>query len=152
MEILQRYRPRVAVCDLDGTLTIHQDRSPFQYHKIPTDILNPQVAAVLRALETSGDIEGILFVSGREATPECRMLTCAWLTDNSFPPCCNNQLFMRAAKDFRPDDIVKREIYDTCIKDQYEVFCVIDDRPKVIRMWLSLGLYVFAAGGGQREF
>jgi len=50
---------------------------------------------------------------------------------------------MREAGDNRPDDIVKKDIYDKYIKDKYHVVCVFDDRKRVLQMWKNEGLYVF---------
>ena len=45
---------------------------------------------------------------------------------------------MRENGDYRSDDIVKQEILDLCFdKDNIEL--VIDDRPRVVRMWESNG-------------
>ena len=58
-------------------------------------------------------------------------------------------LLMRAAGDNRKDTIVKRELYMNHIQGRYRVFCVLDDRPSVVRMWRAeLGLTVFAVAPG----
>jgi len=57
---------------------------------------------------------------------------------------------MRRSGDSRDDTIVKEQIYNTYLKDM-NVTLVIDDRPKVIRMWESLGLEVLDVGN-QVEF
>jgi len=49
-------------------------------------------------------------------------------------------LFMRGFNDFRPDHIVKEEIYRRCIEPWYDVKLVFDDRDSVVNMWRSLGL------------
>jgi len=59
---------------------------------------------------------------------------------------------MRKHGDYRPDDIVKKEMYDAFIKDQYNVLGVFDDRLKVVRMWEGLGLWVFNCNQGNVEF
>mgnify|MGYP003433581663 FL=1 len=59
---------------------------------------------------------------------------------------------MRQFKDMRSDDIVKEEMYNTHIKDKYEVIGVFDDRLKVCRMWYKLGLFVFNCNQGLIEF
>ncbi len=49
---------------------------------------------------------------------------------------------MRKTGDKRDDTIVKKELFDS-FKNDYYVEYVIDDRPKVVRMWRSLGLFTF---------
>jgi hypothetical protein len=50
------------------------------------------------------------------------------------------KLFMRKTGDIRSDDIVKREIYETHIKPEWNVVCVLDDRQRVVDMWREIGL------------
>jgi hypothetical protein len=59
---------------------------------------------------------------------------------------------MRAADDQRSDDITKSELYDMHIRDQFTVLGVIDNRPKVCRMWRQLGLPGFQVGNPDYEF
>jgi hypothetical protein len=47
---------------------------------------------------------------------------------------------MRKSGDYRKDYEVKKEIYETYIKDKFNVLCVLDDRQSVVDMWRSLGL------------
>jgi hypothetical protein len=49
------------------------------------------------------------------------------------------ELFMRNANDYRPDEIVKKEIYEREIKGKYDIICVFDDRNKVVDMWREEG-------------
>ena len=50
---------------------------------------------------------------------------------------------MRATGDFRPDSVVKEEIYNNHIKDNYYVAGVFDDRDSVVKLWRDLGLTCF---------
>lgn len=50
------------------------------------------------------------------------------------------QLFMRAEEDYRPSEEVKKDLYNSCIKDRYNVLFAIDDCPKNIEMFKSLGI------------
>jgi len=59
---------------------------------------------------------------------------------------------MRSANDQRPDDLLKSELYYFNIRDRYHVIGVIDDRPKVCRIWRNLGLSVFQAGNPDCKF
>lgn len=136
--------------DLDGTLAIHNQRGPFDYKKIPTDILNERLAKIVNALSIHGKI---IFLSGREATEVSEKNTLEWLrknfpnlkvekaeTVNDLKARSHASLLMRKEKDGRSDDIVKKEIYDNFIKDNFDVIGIFDDRDKVVRMWRKEGL------------
>ena len=47
---------------------------------------------------------------------------------------------MRPAGDRRRDSIVKAELFDRKVRDEYRVLVVLDDRKQVVDMWRSLGL------------
>jgi len=51
-----------------------------------------------------------------------------------------DELFMRPEGDMRPDNIVKAELFDTYVRDNYDVQFVIDDRDQVVDMWRRMGL------------
>lgn len=120
--------PTVVICDLDGTLALHDGRSPYDTAKCGTDIVNKPVWFILENFTT-------IFVSGR--SDEFRELTEEWLdaTGHSKPV-----LFMRKAGDVRNDAIVKQEIYENSIKGHYNVLFVLDDRDRVVNMWREQGL------------
>lgn len=129
--------PRCIICDLDGTLALHNGRNPFDASKIHTDKVNFQVKNILytyryKPLETE-----IIYISGR--SEEAREATENWLKEHSawFG---NQKLLMRPSKDFRSDSIIKQEIYEAYIKDKYFVEFVLDDRDSVVKTWRDLGL------------
>lgn len=128
-----RSLPLAIICDLDGTLALHQDRGPFDYHKVDTDKVNSPVYEILSAMSVCG--RHIVYLSGREDV--AREKTESWLKTNGCP---NGPLFMRAAKDFRKDSIVKYELFDQHIRPYYRVEFVLDDRDQVVKMWRDLGL------------
>lgn len=47
---------------------------------------------------------------------------------------------MRQNNDFRSDEIIKKEIYDNNIKNNFDIFFILDDRTKVVNIWRSFGL------------
>lgn len=128
--------PRAVICDLDGTLAWMQGRSPYDGTKVDKDGVDPQLRDLLILLRHTGLT--LLFVSGREGTEECRTKTQKWLEshfDNH-----GFKLFMRKEKDYRSDEIIKKEIYDSHIKNKYYIATVFDDRNKVVDMWRKEGL------------
>ncbi len=48
---------------------------------------------------------------------------------------------------FMPDEILKKKMLDTCV-DIDDVFLVVDDRDKVVKMWRDLGLNTFQVAPG----
>lgn len=136
----------IYLCDIDGTLASHEGiRGPFDEDKVYLDIPLP----TCRVIECLMNNTKIIFLSGR--TEGCRKNTQEWLTKHlgMLEPL---ELYMRKIGDIRPDDIVKEELYNTHIKDKYNVFGVFDDRLKVCRMWYKLGLFVFNCNQGLKEF
>jgi predicted kinase len=137
-------RPNCYLVDVDGTLALNTSRPPFAWERVGEDSLNPAVAELVRQISKN---HAIVVLSGRSEV--CRDLTLAWLDQHQIP---HTELFMRPKDDQRPDDILKADLYAIYIQDRYNVLGVIDDRPKVCRMWRSLGLSVFQVGNPDYEF
>ena len=145
------------LCDIDGTIadTTHRlhyvkveegqkkDWKGF-FSQMSKDQPRKDVIDTLMKYESMGHT--IIFVSARPDT--YREITEEWLerTFNGYKP--HLTLFMRKVSDKRDDTIVKQEIYNRYFKDKYEIYRVIDDRPSVIRMWMSNGLTVLDVGKG----
>lgn len=122
------------ICDLDGTLAILQDRSPFDSKRCETDLLNFPIAEIVKTYHQKG--VKIILMSGREDIS--RNQTMNWLSYNKIP---YNALYMRKAGDMRRDSIIKKELYEKHIKGQFFVQFVLDDRNQVVDLWrLELGL------------
>jgi predicted kinase len=124
------------IVDLDGTLALHDGRNPYDGDKCDTDIVNTPLMRVIESLLLLDTV--IIFVSGRDA--KYMNKTSHWLQSDCDIP--YPTLLMRPEGDKRPDTEVKKEIYETYIKDRYNVIACFDDRPKVVAMWRSLGLFV----------
>lgn len=143
------YAGKIIICDIDGTLANHEGRSPYDESKVLQDSVYENIASMVRLLDTQFVI---IIVSGRHNS--CEADTRKWLHDNNIP---FDFLFMRKAGDDRPDTVIKQEIFNTQIReifdsedillDSEDILFVIDDRPKVIRMWRENGLTVLAARG-----
>lgn len=144
------------LCDLDGTLAIFkladgtELRHPFNAETCESDLINTAVAKTIVALEMTGT--KVIFLSGRES--KFREQTMAFLNrvSDKFGLSKEITLIMRSSGDFRSDDIIKSEIYHNHIKDNYNIIGIFDDRPKVVRMWRSLGLFVFDCNYREEEF
>lgn len=133
-----RFKRGAAIVDLDGTLTWNGGRDPYDWSRVKHDLPNSNVIAVVQALRDSG--LKLIFVSGRMDVARCRTDSLCWLRKHVDAGIQSDQLHMRANKDLRPDEVVKRELYEQHIEPEYSVRVVLDDRNKVVQMWRSLGL------------
>lgn len=128
-------KPACVIVDIDGTLAINESsRSYYDYTRVLEDSPNTDIVFLVK--DMSRDFK-IVLVSGREDT--CRADTEQWLKIHGIS---YDDLFMRKAKDFRDDRIVKEEIYRKSVEPKYHVTYIIDDRPKVCQMWRNIGLCV----------
>jgi predicted kinase len=126
------YDPELDDCivvDLDGTLAIISDRSPYDAARCEQDKLNEPVASVVAKYER------VLLCSGRQS--EHREPTERWLMAHNIR---YDQLLMRATGDNRQDSIVKEELYREHIEGRWNVLFVLDDRQQVVDTWRRLGL------------
>lgn len=141
--------------DLDGTLANVTHRRHFVATKPknwaawnvaqPRDPVNEPVADLARALKAQG--MAIVIVSGRGN--DFRTPTVEWLTNHNIP---FDALFMRASKDHRADDLIKAELLEEVLAAGFEPVAVVDDRPRVVRMWRERGLFVFDVNQSGEEF
>lgn len=140
--------PNCIIVDIDGTLAHMNGRSPYDYSKVGTDIVDENVRdVVLRYYSRDVMMEipdtYIIIVSGREDA--CRAETEKWLQDNRIP---YDEFYMRQTGDNRNDAIVKKEIYEEFIKPRFNVRFVLDDRDRVVKMWREEGLKVLQVAEG----
>ena len=127
------------IVDLDGTVCLHNGRSPYDLTRISEDIPNYPLVRFLQELICN---KHIIFLSGREGTDQCKQDTINWLTENI---CSSDfgykwELLMRDKNNFEPDEIIKERIFHKEIEPKYSVLAIFDDRDKVVKMWRSLGL------------
>lgn len=124
---------KAIIVDIDGTLALKGDRSPFDWMRVGEDKVNEPIKWLVRSFKPT---VAIIVFSGRDSV--CRDITEKWLGENGIP---YKDLFMRPEGDMRKDSIVKKELYDKYVKGNYEVAFVLDDRNQVVDMWRNeLGL------------
>lgn len=141
------YRPSMGVpeailVDIDGTVALMGDRSPYDMTRVDEDKPHEAVITAVRAMHAAG--HRIVFCSGR--TDDGRDATEAWLAKHVAVP--YEALFMRVTGDQRKDSVVKGEIFEREIRNRWRITGVFDDRNQVVRMWRSLGLTVFQVAEG----
>lgn len=135
--------PGAVIVDIDGTMALMGDRSPYDWHRVGEDRPNEKVVELVRWLYARDDLQ-VIFLSGRDGS--CQDDTVDWLTGlGGFEGAL---LFMRPEGDTRKDSVVKLELFDKHIRDNYDVRFVLDDRDQVVSMWRSLGLSCFQVAEG----
>jgi predicted kinase len=137
--------PSAIICDLDGTLALMQDRSPYDASRAGEDIPNFPVVDLVQTYRNRG-VE-VVFVTARENSSDGSYyeITDNWIRKFVFSD-GNFSLIMRENGDHRKDSIVKKEMYEQEILNNWNIMFVVDDRPQVIRMWKELGLFVLNVG------
>ena len=134
--------PKAIMVDLDGTLCLHNGRSPYDESLVLTDRPNPSVVEAIRAMASAG--HRILYLSGR--SDACATESALWIERHVGLVC--DSLFMRQAGDKRRDSIVKLELFDRHVRDYYDIAFVLDDRQQVVDAWRVIGLTVFQVAPG----
>ena len=122
--------PNCVICDIDGTLALHNGRGPYEFERAGEDAVNDPVHQFLSSQDR------VIFVTGREE--KWRELTEKWLAEKTIFNW--RYLYMRPMGDARKDFVVKREIYETHIKGKFNVVTVLDDRDQMVAFWRSEGL------------
>lgn len=118
--------------DLDGTTYHMNDKRGAYDHNVDVDDPDPVIQEMVRVFS---HFFVPIAMSGRvEATRERTEFS---LNRDGVP---YDHLFMRADGDMRADNIVKAELFDTHVRDNYDVKFVLDDRQQVVDMWRAMGL------------
>ena len=136
--------PNAIICDIDGTLAIHQGRSPYDLTKVLEDGFNYNLWYLIKD-------QNIIFLSGREGKEQVRKDTIEWLkkyTGIIHDDFYMDRLIMRAEDDQRNDAIIKSEIYDNEIEPHFNIIAVYEDRDRVVKMWRDKGLFCMQVNYG----
>ncbi len=138
-----KYNPNLVdaiIVDMDGTLAILGDHSPYDVSKCFEDLPN---LPVLETVYKWQDTVKIIIVS--RPTDDGQELTEKWLEKYQVK---YTALYMRKIGDMRKDAVIKQEIYQQYIQDKYNIRFILNDRNQVVEMWHSLGLIVFQVAEG----
>lgn len=133
------------IVDIDGTIANNHHRAhlveghPRDWKKF-FDLMDKD-SPIYSIVRVTNDLHSrgtkVLLVTGRPN--DYREKTESWLATHFVQ---YDHLWMRLSGDHRPDYVVKRELYDRIREAGHRPSLVIDDRPSVVDMWLSVGLPV----------
>lgn len=136
------------IFDLDGTLADLTHRRHFVATKpknwpaffagVERDTVIEPIAMIARSFALANRV---IICSGRP--DNLREVTEMWLTKHVWGAqrwLHHSGLYMRKAKDFRADDIVKEELLDRIIDDGFHPQLAFDDRSRVVAMWRRRGI------------
>lgn len=136
----------VIVVDLDGTVAMKSDRSPYDYSRVYEDSVVEDVMEVVQSVVNRPEKVDLVFLSGRNE--DCREQTTKWIDDKlnlSVP----YDLHMRPSTEPNdPDFYVKDRLFEEHLSHR-RVYCILDDRRQVVQMWRTKGLTVFDVAGNK---
>jgi hypothetical protein len=140
--------PAAVIFDVDGTLCDVRDVRHYverpegaaefkpNFNRFHSESIacpaHPQVVSLLARARVAG--YAVVIVTGREE--RWSFLTSRWLKEHGIE---YDELLMRPAKDFRPDNIIKAEIEQT-IARRYSARLAVDDRLDIIEIWQRAGI------------
>lgn len=133
-------KPKAILCDIDGTLAHMNGRGPFEWNRVDEDDVDWHIRYLVNKVHED---YRVILLSGRDSV--CRELTMKWLFDFEI---LYDDLFMRQENDMRKDSVVKLELFDVYIRNNYDVQFVLDDRQQVVDMWRSIGLRCYQVAEG----
>ena len=141
--------PNAVIVDLDATLCFNTSGRPFYgegcAEGIKDDVPCEKMIATLKSLK---DVF-ILFVTGREETPEITTATRNWLIFNGFEESVRQgNVYFRPEKDYSRGDICKKNIYEEKIRGRYNILAVFEDSQKCVDMYRNEGLLVLQPNNG----
>jgi len=129
------------ICDLDGTLAIVGERSPYDASKCNLDTINSPVLSVINKFK---DDHSIIFLTGRSDIYREHSVNFI----NTYVDIVDPILLMRADTDNRKDTVVKFELFSKFINNKTNVLFVLEDRTQVVNMWRQIGLNCFQVNSG----
>ena len=144
----------IVIFDLDGTLAIIDERrqkamkpnGELNWDKfssdelIKTDLPNTPVIKTAKLFHQNGF--KVYVLSGR--SDKTKKVTTQWLKKYDVP---FDVLKMREKNDTRPDEVIKKEfVVELPILEN--IFLILDDREKVVKMWRSLQFPCFQVNEG----
>lgn len=136
--------PKAILFDIDGTVAKHVARSPYDYSRVKTDAVHQHIRKLINGYFDSG--YAVFGFSGRPDIDNVRQDTQEWLDLHKVR---YHKLYMRPSDMLTDNDAdVKQFLFDTYLRDNYNVEIMLDDRDRVVRRMRKLGLNVLQVNYG----
>ena len=146
---------KIVIVDLDGTLALNMHRFHFidkssgkkvdwnsYFEACDEDSPNTPVIEIVKALKERGYFIHIFSARGDIVTKK----TERWLKIFEIP---YDQLTLRKMDSYTADEELKKSWLLKYYPDyKNKIFCVLDDRDRVVKMWRDLGLTCFQVAQG----
>lgn len=139
-------RPAV-ITDLDGTLSIAENRRYNEFDKVATDTPDYILLEILQSL-ISDNKRALIVITSRPDLGNCRADSMSWI--ESVIGRKPDLLLMRKEGDHSPDYSVKRRLFERYIVGRYAVDIVFEDKPSVVSMWREKGLRCYEVANNER--
>lgn len=131
-------KPKAILIDIDGTVAEMNGRKPYEWDKVGEDLPRQAPICLVQGMIEQGITP--IFLSGRDGV--CKDLTYKWILDNIMewylPENGGFHLFMRTAGDSRKDSVVKKELFDSYVRKNFNVVGAIDDRKSILELWTQM--------------
>lgn len=149
------------ICDIDGTIAHieknskgYPNRTHFDMTKVFDDSFDDIVFSMVLGVLTTHKAK-LVFFTGR--TADCFVNTIRWLDKHleKYNMSYSNGdyvLYSRAIGDYSKDFVIKSELYNTFVKNHFNVLAVFDDRPQVVQLWNDMRLKTIAVADQRIEF
>ena len=128
--------------DIDGTVALIGDRSPYDMSRSAEDEPNHAVIAAVRAMHAAG--YGVVYCTGRD-TPRRAATERGWTGTSA---CRTWRCTCAGIGDSRQDAVVKRDIFHRRDPRPVPRRRRLRRPAQVVRMWRALGLTVFQVAEG----
>jgi len=130
----QKILPKAIIVDMDGTLADTSHRNPYDTANCLQDALHHAMRETVVRYHQAGYT--IVILTGRD--DKWAGLTSQWLHHHNVP---YDVLIMRPeTMRGQKGPIVKQALFDTQIRDEYDVEWAFDDMTEIIQMWKSIGV------------
>ena len=127
--------PDAVIVDLDGTMAFSSHREWWDNSKVKDDTYNTLLAFMLDTLRQKHVM--IIYLRGRDES--CRDVTLDWMLSKKLK---FDDLIMRPEGNDDRDDDLKEKLFNSHIRDNYNMLAVFEDRPIVINRFRKMGLFV----------
>ena len=140
----------IVIFDIDGTLAdvserlIHIKRKPKNWNAFTAGMAQDKAIHSMVRLCNVLYAAGVRIVLCSGRNEKNRPETVEWLARQGVN---YHELLLRPDEDFRPDDVVKREILQGL--DKANILFVVEDRSRVVEMWRSEGLVCLQCAPGE---